>query len=338
MTDKTWSFASIWNQSIEQGKPDRPFEPRETVWASELGGSMVDRWLKMKATPPSNPPNARSVRKMEAGQIWEQILGFVLSRAGLVVNSQERLKYEYPGLLPVSGRLDFIAGGQPDYDKALAASENDFAWLPQFLSRAVKEIVKRLKEQFPNGLEQIMLEIKSCSGFMFDIYEKRETASPNHKLQLFHYLKSKNMREGHVVYVSRDDARLLEIGVFNPSPLEEIYKNDVETITGYVRADERPPLENPIVFDQDLGKFSANWKISYSNYLTMLYDIKDQTEFDEKYKPIAERWNRVLTRVMEGKDMTENNLAALKEMNEAGFELDRVKKTLSELKTLGADK
>ena len=311
-----WSFYQIWNKSLEEGRSNKVLEPRQKIWASELGGAYIDRYLKMTGIQPSNPPNPRSLRKFEAGNIWEAIVGYVLRRAGILIDRQEWLKYQYNGLLPVTGKLDFIAGGKPDYDKAMATIGKEFDWLPEFISRATASIVQNLKIQYPNGLENIILEIKSCSSFMFERYEKKNEANPSHKLQNFHYLKAKNMPEGHIVYISKDDARLLEIGVFNPSPIEQDYKQDITQVSKYVLANERPPLEQPIVFD---GEFSVNWKVGYSSYLTYLYGFKDQKEFDDKYKPLVERWNRVLARVSEGKEMTDNNKEAIKKMEEWGF-------------------
>lgn len=336
MTDKiTWGFASIWNESLEAQKNKKPPEPRDRIWASEIGGAMIDRFLKMKGTPPTNPPNPRSLRKFEAGNIWECIVGYVLKRAGILIDSQEWLKYQYEGLLPVTGKLDFMAGGMPDYDKAIQAVRTEFNWLPEFITKATQDIVTTLKQQYPNGLGKIILEVKSCSAFMFDIYEKKETASPQHRCQNFHYLKCKNMKEGHIVYVSRDDARILEVGVFNPSAVEDVYKGDIETITGYLKSDTRPPLEKSLVFDEQMGRFSANWKVGYSQYLTMLYGLKDQMEFDEKNKPIAERWNRVLGRISEGKEMTDNNKTAIEEIAKAGFDIEMIKTKAKEPVAIG---
>jgi hypothetical protein len=177
---------------------------------------------------------------------------------------------------------------------------------------------------YPEGLADIILEIKSCSSFMFDLYERNGTASPQHKCQLFHYLKATGHKEGHIVYISRDDARLLEIGVFNPSPVENMYKQDIGKMTAYYYSDKLPELEPYIKYDEDFKKFSANWKVGYSQYLTHLYGLKDQKEFDDKYKPITERWNRVLGRVSEGKEMTKNNLQAIQEMKKEGFNVDSI--------------
>jgi len=313
-----WSFYQIWNQSLEEGKKERTLEPRQKIWASELGGCYVDRYLKMTAVKPSNPPNPRSMRKFEAGNIWESIVGYVLLRAGILQKRQEWIQYQYPTLFPVSGKLDFIAGGKPNYDKAVSVIRTEFDWLPEFISRASCNIVQALVEKYPDGLDNIILEIKSCSSFMFEKYEKRNEPQLQHKLQLFHYLKCKNMPEGHIVYVSKDDARLMEFGVMNPSPVEEEYRKDIETMTNYVLREEQPPLERPLVFDED---FSANWKVGYSNYLTHLYGLKTQKDFDDMYKPMAERWNRVLKRIKEGKEMTANNLEAVKEMEGWGFNI-----------------
>ena len=319
-----WSFYQIWNASLEEGKTEKILMPRRKIWASEMGGSYVDRFLKMTAVTPSNPPNFRSLRKFEAGNIWETIVGYVLDRAGILQRRQEWLSYQYPNLLPVTGKLDFVAGGKPDYDKAIDTINREFKWLPEFISRATRNIVSGLKEQFPDGLSHIILEIKSCSSFMFERYEKQNTASLQHKMQLFHYLKATGMEEGHIVYISKDDARLLEIAILNPSVIEETYHNDIKIMTEYLTNNEPPPLEKPIVLDNLLGNFSANWKVGYSSYLTMLYGLENQKEFDYKYKPVAERWNRVLGRIIDKKEMTENNKTAIEEMKQAGFEPDKI--------------
>ena len=247
-TNMKWSFYQVWNKSLEEGKTNRILEPRQKIWASELGGSYIDRYLKMTAIQPSNPPNPRSLRKFEAGNIWEAIVGYVLKRAGILQSRQDWIQYQYEGLLPVSGKLDFIGGGKPDYEKAYSTIQKEFDWLPEFISRATANIIQTLKTEYPNGLTNIILEIKSCSSFMFELYEKNGNANPQHKMQLFHYLKCKNMPEGHIVYISKDDARMIEIGVLNPSLIENNYKNDIENISNYVLNKIEPPKEKFIVF------------------------------------------------------------------------------------------
>jgi hypothetical protein len=326
MNNMKWTFYQVWNESLEENKGSRVLSPRQKIWASELGGSYIDRYLKMKGVPPTNPPNPRSLRKFEAGNIWEAIVGYVLRRAGILQIRQEWLEYQYPSLLPVSGRLDFIGGGKPDISKALDLINKEFTWLPEFISRATANIVQRLVEEHPEGLENIILEIKSCSSFMFEKYEKDGKASPQHKSQLFHYLKAKNMAEGHIVYICKDDARMLEIGVYNPSEAENFYKKDIETMSNFVYNDIEPEKEKPIVYDDDWGKFSANWKVGYSTYLTKLYGLADQKEFDDKFKPTVERWNRVAERIRDNKEMTDKNKEVLEEIVKEGFDIELITK------------
>ena len=86
----------------------------------------------------------------------------------------------------------------------------------------------------------------------------------------------------------------------------------------------------PIVFDAGFRKFSANWKVGYSQYLTMLYGLKNQKEFDDKYKKKVESWNRVLGRIAEDKDMTKKNLGFLDEMKAEGFDVDLISEVVKE--------
>lgn len=318
--EMTWTLAKVWNRSLED-RPKRKYQPRQRIWASEIKGSFIDRYLKMKGVEPTNPPNARSLRKFEAGNIWEAILSYVLKRAGILLDEQQWLKYQYPNLFPVTGKLDFLAGGNPDYDRAIKVVDGEFDWLPPSLKRAAMNIISHLREYYPQGLKKIILELKSCSSFMFENYERNNAPAENHKCQIFHYLKAKNMTEGHIVYVSKDDARLLEFGIFNPSYVEDIYKQDIEKITEYVKSGTQPPKEKAVVYSNDLKKFSINYKVTYSNYLTKLYGFKSQHEVEEKYKKTVSKWNRVLKRIEEGKNLTDNNREVLEEIRKAGFNL-----------------
>lgn len=301
----SWTFYECWNATLEK-REERKIEPRDRIWASELGGSMVDRYLKMTGVKPTNPPNPRSLRKFEAGNIWEWIVGLVLRRAGILLDSQGWVQYQYPGLLPVTGKLDYLAGGRPDWDKAKEDIQK-FGF-PDFITRVGGAIVDYLANKYTFGLDEIVLEVKSCSSFMFERYEATGKANPNHVLQTYHYLKAKNLPEGHIVYISKDDVRMLEIAVFNPSSIEEIYKRDIQMMTDAVNSKQQPVLEKEVEFNEVTCRFSHNWKVMYSQYLTMLYGYKDQNEFEDKYRPLVAKWNRVLGRCVEDKNMTQLNL------------------------------
>jgi len=318
----TWEFGKIWNDSLELGKPHRPLKKRDRIWAGEIGGSYIDRFLKMNAVEPTNPPNPRSQRKFEAGNMMEWLVSMVLKRAGVLKEEQTWLGVSLPDCLDVSGKLDFMAGGNPDWGKA--RTELDKLELPEFFGRATRQIIDYLSETHPEGLKDIILECKSCSSMMWDVYENRG-AEMRHRCQLYHYLKATKKDEGHILYISKDDLRLLEIGLHHPDPeVEAFYTNDVKTMTAYIRNNEKPPLEREVVFNEALGKFSSNFKVAYSNYLTMLYGFENQHAFDTKWKKTVGQWNRVLARCVAGKDMTKMNLDVLKDIKKEFPNLDEL--------------
>jgi len=329
-----WSFGKIWNESLEQGRPERELRPRNRMWASELGGGYLDRYMKMKGIKPTNPPNPRSMRKFEAGNMMEWIVGLILKRAGILVDNQEWLSYQYPSLLEVTGRFDFLAGGKPDMEKAKKLFQ--FFELPEFFGRAMESIINHLNEKYPNGLDKTILEIKSCSSFMMERYEKTGV-DIKHALQSFHYLKAKNMPEAKVVYISKDDLLLLECDVKNPSDIERIYKEDIERMTHYVLSNEEPPKEKLILFDESSCKFSSNWKVSYSNYLTMIYGFQNQKEYDDRYKPMVSSFNRVLKRLVDDKKITDKNLSVMIEIKKEFNDFDSILKTAKSNKELLTD-
>lgn len=305
----SWEFANVWNQSLDV-RPDRPLVPRDYVWASEIGGGMLDRYLKMNGVRPSNAPNKRSLRKFQAADIFEWLCALVLKRAGILVEQQTKLSYQYPGLLRVSGKLDFLAGGQPDWRKA--RKELSFLGLPEMLQNASLAIIDNLESRFGDAcLKTIVLEIKSCSTFMYAKYEKSKQPGVSHRSQAFHYLKALGIDEGHIVYVCRDDCMLLEFPVLNPSSVEAEYIADLTEITGYVQNNERPRLEQEILFDDKLFRFEKNWKIEYSNYLTMLYGFKEPIEYREKVDKTIASYNRTFKRCVMGDKMTKLNLEVI---------------------------
>lgn len=311
MDKLSWSFAQIWNESLEQ-REERKLEPRQHIWASELGGPFIDRWYKMKGVEPSNPFDPRSLRKFEAGRVFEWLVEMVLARAGILKSANEWVEYQVPGGCRITGKLDHLAGGFPDWEKAKTElSHNE---LPPFILKAAGAVIEYFQKKYPKGLKDIILEVKSVGSNKFHRYETFKVADIGHSLQLFHYLKAKNMPEGHMVYISKDDLCLAEIGVLNPSPIGKLYEEDARKMKEYLGSKTPPPKENPIYFDEVEGKFVANWKIGYSQYLTMLYGYKNQKEFETKYKPIVARWNRVLGRIASDKKPTVDNQKAVEEM------------------------
>lgn len=320
MTDTqglSWGFSQIWNDSLEQ-REEKPLSPRNRIWASEIGSAYVDRYLKMRAEPYSNPPDKRAFRKFEAGNLFEWVVGMVLKRTGLEVKKQGWIEYKQPGLLEVGGYLDYQVGGIPDIERANANLEMmRKIELPATFLTLAEKVAKYFSDQYSQGAKTIVLEIKSTGSYLFDAYERTGTTDEKHKLQAFHYLLGQGKDEGHVVYISKDDLRLLEIGIWNPSPLKDLYMEDVKQMTYYHEHNEMPPLEPHIVWFPDTLRFAPNWKVQYSNYLTRLYGFTHAEQFKNTYQKTTASWNRVFGRCVRGDNMTKLNLEVIGEIRKS---------------------
>lgn len=325
-----WTLSKVWNESLDQ-QEKRPVEARDRMWASELGKADIDIYLKMLGTDMTNPPNPRAMRKFEAGNIWEWIMELILRRCGIYKDSQEYMRTKIEGCVEVSGKLDFIAGGKVNYDQA-EALVNEFHF-PAMFTRAITNVLEYFKVNYPNGLDDKILEIKSVSSFGFDKVERTGTPLAGHDLQLFHYLNKKQL-DGAIVYISRDDCRMIEIFVSKDDPiLKQRYEEKVRKVSKFYFDKEQPPLEPKILFDETDLRFSKNFNVEYSSYLTLLYGFTDQQDYDDKVSPSVERWNRVLGRIREGKEMTANNEEALAEMAEAGWDIAFIKEKITAAKS-----
>lgn len=323
LNDGMWQFAQIWNESLERLE-EREYEPRDYMWASELGKLYGDVYLKMKGVKPTNPPNPRSMRKFEAGNLWEWLVKIILLRAGILIEEQRRIKVAYPDMIAVSGKLDFYAGGTVDIEKANAAV--DSLYLPERTQEAMKRIVEHLAKNYPDGLDKKALEIKSVSSHMMNALEITQQPLAIHALQAYHYTKDEEINRADVVYICRDDCRMMEFPILADSEkYETMYVEYVKQMTEYYRTDTEPPKAEPIIFDEASGKFSINRQVGWSPYLTLVYGLEDQAAFDEKYKGIPARWNRVVKRVVMGDKMTAKNLEALEEIKQAGFDIEEIK-------------
>ncbi len=323
---ENWTIAKTWNETLERS--DRVIEPRERLWASEIGGSLIDRWLKLRGTPYTNPPNSRSMRKFMAGDIWEWIIKTVLIKAGMPFETQEHVKLEYDGLLPITGRIDFIVGGSVDYAKALERLEADD--VPDFIKNPARAIIERFMASYPDGIPKKIIEIKSVGSFVFEDLLAKDNPKTHHMLQAAVYKLCKNMPTD-IVYVCRDDCRLLQYNIDGIiEPLEKEIKDDLKLITEYHKKNVQPPKEDLIVWDKDLQKFKTNWRVQYSCYLSMLYEyekdgvmkkIETPDEYYDEFTPVVSSWNRVINRIKDSKELTKSNLEKIEEMKSKGFEL-----------------
>jgi hypothetical protein len=312
-----WSLSKVWNACLDTNR-EHTYEPRDYIWASELSGSYYDRYWKMHGRKPTTPPNLRARRKFEAGNLSEWVVLQVLKRAQLLKSTQEHIIYDN-GDMKVTGRSDFIAGGKPKLD--------DLADLPEGLAEVSQAVLEMLHES--GELDEQILELKSCSGMMFERY--MIAPARNHALQLFHYAYSLK-KPGRLVYLSRDDLRMVEWTI-SPDSEEwlDLYLQDISTMARVydMTEDEIAQLKEPLLVYED-GKFKKNFRIEYSSYLTD-YGYERPDQYAEPAGKLAGRINRVVSRIQDGKKLTKLNEEAIADTIKFYPEVEHMINTLKEL-------
>lgn len=323
-----YNLEQLWNAAVYSRQ--RPLEPRDYCYASEMGGALIDRWLKMRAVEQTNPPNMRSLRKFEAGNLTEWLVRFVLSRAGLIKETQERVNIEYDGLVPVHGRLDFLVGGFIDIEKAKADVKS--LHLPESIEASSLYIAENLFNEYGNAeFETKVMEIKSCSSFVMDAMEKEEKPIKRHIYQLYHYMKGLNVT-GELVYICKDDLRM-KCFEFEATPeLERMYVSDLMAITKFHTSDVRPDAEPLISLEN--GKFKKNFEVEYSSYLKLIYGFETPREYSDTVKSKVSRWSRVVARYAMGENITKKNEEVRAEIEREGYDFESV---VNEAKKFGVE-
>lgn len=321
-----WNFAQIWNLTLDNIE-DRPSVARDYMYASELGGSFCDRYLKMYGVKPTNPPNVRSKRKFQAGHMWEWVIGMVLISSGMLKKQQVRVESKLPKMLRVSGRLDFICGGDIDwkYAKENVKKIQDSLLLldielPPFFFTAIDKFIDKYSGQ---RLAETVLEMKSISSFMMEKVQKTGPMSHN-VLQNFHYVygNDQGIQTGKLMYVCKDDCIMEEFEIAKDEETLKKYRDDIRLMTKYYNAgfDKKnptalmPPKEPLVLFEEGVWRFSKNFKVEYSSYLKMLYGYETPEAYRMAWQYKISSWNRVFKRAVRGDRMTDNNLKVIKEV------------------------
>lgn len=318
--EQTRFIAEPWNAGFIN-VAERPLVPRDYLYASELGNAPIDIYMRLRAIAPTNPPNERARRKMGAGVDFEYAIKRILNRAGILIGQQVEAKHQLEGCLRVSGKLDFLIGGVCDETTARAYVEGNEELSPNFRA-AIQSVMTFYKKKYPQGFEPKPDEYKTIATFGMDKMEITRKPIRRHALQLYHYLVSLNYPEGVLTYVCRDDYRMMEFVVrLDDLELKADYENAVHKLSEAILKDVEPEKEKLIMFDTEVGKFTKNLNVEYSNYLTKLYGFQEPREYSEIYGRKATSWNGVLKRIRESAKMTDKNDEYILEAAKMGFNM-----------------
>lgn len=302
-----WSISEQWNECAQSSNRDP--EKREHLWASELGSPDIDVLLKTKGTPYTNPPNERSLRKFMAGNIWEGVMEMIFRSCDLIIDREKRAELVIGGQ-KVTGRSDFIAGGHPDFLQSVAY----ISTLPESFQTLANDILERIKKYKGKNLQPTVIELKSASSYAFELLLHRDEPFKNHKFQCRTYMEAEGM-DGKVFYICKDDCRVKEFNLYlHEKELTKEWKDEIKHKQNVIQTG-KAEKENLILFDK---MFSKNLGVEYSNYLKRVYGFNTPEDYREAVDKKISRWNRVLTRMNEDKEMTANNLEAIEEMKAEG--------------------
>lgn len=340
-----WDFASLFNEAI-RCMPERVMIKRDYLWASEIGRDYTSLYLKLHAHPMSNPINDRSRRKFIMGHITEWIVGIILTLTGVLKSKQLRGEVTLPGMMRVSGKLDYIAGGLIDWEQAKAKvkeTQSLFATsmddMPPIIFHAVDRVLFRMEQMFTRvPLKEYIIEVKSCSSFISERLEKSKEPMLDHALQGFHYSLANDM-DTLLIYLCKDDAMCHQFEITKSKQLLKLYTDFVSKMTAYYNGSGKdymknmPPKAPEVEFHPGVFRFNKNSLVAYSNYLTMLYGYKDFDAFNWAWQRRLAGWNRVFKRVVKGENFTLANREIFTDMKK---EFPDVDKYVSKAKAAGA--
>ncbi len=149
--EKHWSLMEPWNTSLVVRKKDKRIEPRNYLFASELGKPFIEVYWAMNGIEPTNLASDIARRKMEAGNFYEAIVVWVLRRVGLLKETQTKVRLtDKEKCLNVHGRLDIVAGHDGNWDETYKELDSLFLKLDGSL-----DVQRELVEMFLNeeGIE-----------------------------------------------------------------------------------------------------------------------------------------------------------------------------------------
>lgn len=313
---KNFTIQGVWNakNEIELNRSKSYVKTRNYISPSDLGGPMLDRYLKMIGTPPTNYYDERVLRIFDAGHLFEWIILRTLAMAGILLERQFKISLpETPDRLAIFGYGDAIIGGTPDWQQA---RERIKKYAVEFKLNIDEEVIEKysmklidyLEKEYPRGLEErIIIEVKSINSMAFWGHKNRDENDQflgydHHRLQTYAYLLANpDIDQARIFYISKDDLCLQEIGIYRTETLSQAFQDDARRITEHIRTKTSPLKEDDLTFNPKKGRYESNWRVGRSVFLTKITGCKDQTEWEEKHHQELLNINRALKHLKEGK-------------------------------------
>ena len=315
-------IAEHWNRTDRRQK--RELLPRDYIYFSEIGMPFCDRYCKMKGMPPTNDFEDRTLRIFDAGRVTEFIVLRALTLSGLLKEKQPEL--EIPAtdtMLRVRGRADAIIGGFVDYDHwkdelIKHLKEYGLNIDNELIESKAVGIIDGFKETFgEKNLPEMIIEVKSVNSLAFWAHKNKDADGkfrgyPHNLLQCYGYMVARQIGQGMVLYVSRDDMVMEEVPVFlSNDEMKFCFEADIMTMTKRFASADLPPKEEIIVYNERDRKMELNWRVERSTYLSYIYGWENKDKLEEAYHGDLLDMNRAIRHFDEA-----NELLAVKERDE----------------------
>lgn len=282
-----------WNKVVRREGEKYAVKSRDRIRASEVGYPYINRYCSMLGIQPTNPFSDRTLRIFDAGRVVEFLVLRALAMAGILNKQQKYVSLDANKKhLRVTGYLDATIGGFSDWAAAQKLMQENLQRYSmglddELLDQKAEFILAGLQEQYPGGYtEEMVVEVKSISSRAFWGHKNRDDDGnflgyPHHQLQTYAYLEMTGMRQGVILYLSKDDFTLAEVLVLKDDPeLKERFYDDLVTMSEYYRKKIVPPKEPEIVYNERKGKFEKNWNVSNSLYLKYIYGYADEDAYN----------------------------------------------------------
>jgi len=301
LEEMKWSVQGVWNLMLKETKAREP-KVRDYISPSDIGKDYWGRYQKMMGVPETNPYEERVLRVFSAGDEFHNLLKNVFKACGIFINSQDDSGWsvieETEKTLKVLGKYDVLAGGKPNWLSAKQACQ--VMGLSEFVTDRTLMMVEKLEEMYPNGMPELLYEIKSINSMAF--WNKKDylqEAYPWHRLQCWLYLKANKKPEGRVLYISKDDLMTAEFPIYlNDKKMEEIVQKDMEEMTEFIRQKKEPPKPANFVFNKRgkirfqknkkpyiiQGCYEKNWEVERSPWFKLLTGFDNKEDWESSIK------------------------------------------------------
>lgn len=295
----SWSVQTAWNKTITVPKIKKT-EPRNFLYASELGRSLFDVYHSLIGIEPTNAITDAVRRKMEAGNFYESLVVWVFQRCGILIETQGKARTpETENSIAVYGRFDILAGTEKSQESWSKKKEHldilfrqleeikfDFPFLSQ-VKKLSENLVEYLSTEYPDGIEAKIYEVKSLNSLAF-WREGAPISTPysHHINQLSFYQdhNERGIKNGSFLYIDRDTMSVSELVNIPKEDQRQERKKWIESITKHYRERIEPPKPEPILFSKERDQYQFNWEIERSPYADMIIPSSDKQKILDEIK------------------------------------------------------